>query len=225
MTSITNATPSILEGLGLTSKPEQKESKELGQADFLQLMVAQLENQDPFKPLESGEFLGELAQFSTVSGIQALQDSFSGLTSALQSVQALQASSLVGREVLVQGDTAVLPTDGGLVGMADLATSTGSLTVSIYDLGGNKVKDIRLGAQGPGRVQFEWDGVTDTGRPAAPGNYRVRAEAVVDGRTTAVDTLIRADVESVTLGQGGREMTLNLSGLGPLALSQVSEIY
>ena len=91
-------------GFGL-APPKDGDEGELGQEEFLRLMITQLENQDPFKPLESGEFLGQLAQFGTVSGLAELQTSFEGLASSLVSNQALQAAGLIGQSVLAEGGT------------------------------------------------------------------------------------------------------------------------
>ena len=101
MTNPIQNTLNSINGLSLDSNAstQPKPGDELGQADFLQLMTAQLEAQDPLKPQESGEFLTQLAQFGTVNGIQELQKSFTGLSNSLLSLQALQASTLVGRTV------------------------------------------------------------------------------------------------------------------------------
>ena len=93
-----------LGGLGL-EVPQTVREGDLGQEDFLHLMLTQLKNQDPFKPMESGEFLGQIAQFGTVQGLAGLQTSFDSLSSSLVSNQALQASTVVGRSALVQTST------------------------------------------------------------------------------------------------------------------------
>ena len=100
-----------LASLGLT-QPKAEKKNELGQDAFLELMVTQLKNQDPFKPLDSGEFLGQLAQFGTVQGLSGLQTSFDGLASSLVSNQALQAASLVGRTALVESDHGAIAAGG-----------------------------------------------------------------------------------------------------------------
>ena len=161
MTTITNSTPSPFDSLGLGINSTQDNTSvqgntaatsstpgDLGQKDFLELMVAQLKNQDPFKPMESGEFLTQLAQFGTVNGIQGLQSSFGQLVGSLQSVQALQASSLVGRSVLVKGDTGVLTAGGSLGGVIDLQSSAGDVSVKILDASGRIVKETRAGGSG-----------------------------------------------------------------------------
>ncbi len=215
--------PSLIQGLA-PAKPEEAKKDELGQEDFLTLMVAQIQNQDPFKPLESGEFLGQLAQFGTVSGIQALQGSVEQLAGSLQSMQALQASSLVGKEVLIQGAQAYLQEGGVIEGKVDIPLGTTALTVSIYDESGELVRRIPLGEQPPGRMDFQWDGMTDGEEPAPEGVYRVALEATVDGQPVSLDPALRAHIESVSLG-GGQGMTLNLAGLGSLGIDQVLEIF
>ena len=89
--------------------PQQRSNDELGQEDFLTLMISQFRNQDPFEPMDNGDFLGQLAQFGTVSGIENLNSAFAGLAGSIQSEQALQAANLVGRDVLAATDIGPLP--------------------------------------------------------------------------------------------------------------------
>ena len=96
-----------LESLGLAQKKPRVDKKEMGQEDFLKLMTTQLQNQDPMKPMENGDFLAQIAQFSTVDGIGKLQESFEALSGSLHSNQALQASGLIGRNVMVPSNAGV----------------------------------------------------------------------------------------------------------------------
>lgn len=213
----------VYEGLGLgLGKTPAKDNSKLGQAEFLELMTAQLKHQDPTKPLSNSEFLGQIAQFSTVSGIQELQGSFGQLASAMQSNQILQASSLVGRSVLAPSGQGVLPKEGGLNGAVDLASSTSGLTVGIFNSKGELVRALELGPQPEGQARFSWDGIADNGQQAAPGSYFIRAEAIVDGKNQAVDTYVSAKVESVSVGKNG--LSLNLGGAGPVELSKIKQI-
>ena len=107
MATTSGVLPPGLENLTLKSEPE-KSKDDLDQSEFLKLMLTQIKYQDPLKPMEGGEFLSQLAQFGTVSGIAALQSSFDVFASSLQSNQALQASTMVGRTVLVPGNVAAL---------------------------------------------------------------------------------------------------------------------
>ena len=221
MNNVPETNPYESLGLGLSKVPA-KDNSTLGQAEFLKLMTAQLQHQDPTKPLSNSEFLGQIAQFSTVSGIQGLQSSFGQLASAMQSNQILQASSLVGRSVLAPSELGVLPKEGGLNGAADLAASTSGLTVGIFDSKGVLVRTLGLGPQPAGPASFSWDGITDNGQQAAPGTYFIKAEAIVEGKSQAVDTYVNARVESVSVGKNG--LSLNLGSLGPVELSQIKQI-
>ncbi|MBI3343958.1 MAG: flagellar hook assembly protein FlgD [Gammaproteobacteria bacterium] len=221
MNTITATNPYDSLGLGLSKSPVKDKSK-LGQADFLELMTAQLKHQDPTKPLSNSEFLGQIAQFSTVSGIQELQGSFGQLASAMQSNQILQASSLVGRSVLAPSGQGVLPKEGGLNGAVDLASSTSKLTVGIFNSKGELVRTLELGPQPEGQARFSWDGLTDSGEQAVPGTYFIKTEAIVEGKNQAVDTYVSAKVESVSVAKNG--LSLNLGGAGPVELSKIKQI-
>lgn len=207
--------------LGLALPPASNARTELGQDAFLKLMTTQLQHQDPFKPMESGEFLGQIAQFSTVSGIQSLNESVSGLSGALTSNQTLQAAALVGRGVMVESDRAHLFGEGGLSGAADLPSS-GNLTVEISDAAGQVVRRIDLGTQPAGRAAFTWDGLDLSGQRLSPGSYGIRAQLESGGVTGSVATLATGLVNSVSLGAGG--LTLNLFGMDPVDLTAVREI-
>ena len=225
MTKPGDLLPPGLEHLGIGQQNQtEKPRNSLGQDEFFQLMVAQLTNQDPLKPLESNEFLGQVAQFSTVTGVQAMQEAIADLSASFQSSQALQASTMVGRDVLVSGNRALLGADGTLKAAADLPASTGSLSASIYDASGQLVRQLTLGAHEAGLVEFSWDGLTDAGQQAPAGPYTVAVTATFDDETHAIDSLVAARVESVTLGKAGTGMQLNLAGLGPVDTSQVRQL-
>jgi flagellar basal-body rod modification protein FlgD len=208
-------------GLGAPSGTQKKD--ELGQEQFLSLMITQLKNQDPFKPMESGEFLGQLAQFGTVSGLGTLQTSFDGLASSLVSGQALQAAGLVGRSALVASNVAPLGAEGTVDAAVDLPASTGGLHVEVRDANGAVVRHIELGSQSSGLVRFAWDGQTDGGAAAAPGTYKLVASyAGADGKSVSADTFVTAQVDSVLFGADG--FTVELRGIGEMPFSAVREI-
>ncbi|MDH5446317.1 MAG: flagellar hook assembly protein FlgD [Gammaproteobacteria bacterium] len=223
--------PPSFDELGLTRK-EEKKDKNLGQDEFLSLMIAQMGNQDPMKPMENGEFISQMAQFSAAKGMKEIKDSFTSLAEALQSSQALQASSMVGRTVTVPGDTAVLPEDGQLEGTVDLKSTAQELVVSITDEAGQLLKKIHLGRQPAGQIDFSWDGTIDRGvnnpdastEQADPGKYKIRAEVFFEGKPEAVDTLVKDKVESVSIGKGVKSIMLNLSNSGSSTLSNVKEV-
>jgi flagellar basal-body rod modification protein FlgD len=200
-------------------------NKELGQKDFLELLVAQMKNQDPLNPQTNGEFLSQLAQFSSVDGISKMQQSLENLANSLQSNQALQASALVGRKVYVPGSSANLSSDSPSfkVGV-DLPVAAANLSANIYSSNGELVKTIELGSKIPGFVEFEWDGVANNGQSAAYGAYTIKVEGLSEGKTKAFGTMIAANVDSVSLGQNGEPLKLNVAGIGQVSLSDVKQI-
>ncbi len=210
--------------LGLARRAEKDDPSRLGQEDFLQLMITQLNNQDPFKPMASGEFLTQIAQFSQASGIQELQNSFAELSSALTSNQALQASALVGRQVLVQSEAAVLAAGGAVTGRVALEQSVQSLQVEVLGPAGEVLRRLDLGPQAAGQAPFTWDGRDESGNLLPPGEYTVRAVAGSGGESAAATVLLAARVDSVTLGGAAGGITLNLAGLGQRSLADVREI-
>ena len=210
--------------LGLARRAGQDDPSRLGQEDFLQLMITQLNNQDPFKPMASGEFLTQIAQFSQASGIQELQNSFAELSGALTSSQALQASALVGRTVLVQSDEAALAPGGTVSGRVELPQPVQSLQVEVLGPAGEVVRRLDLGPQAAGQAAFTWDGRDDAGNLLPPGAYTLRAVAGAGGESAAATVLLAARVDSVTLGGGAGGITLNLAGLGQRSLGDVREI-
>lgn len=207
--------------LGLALRESDTDRAELGQQDFLKLMTTQLQHQDPFKPMESGEFLGQMAQFSTVSGIQSMQESLSGLTSALTSNQSLQAASLVGHGVMVPSDEGYLFAEGGLAGSAEVVGS-GSLFVEITDAAGQVVQRMDLGTHSAGTANFTWNGLDQAGNRMPEGVYGIRATVGEGAAAVSASTQTMALVNSVSLGGSG--VTLNLFGMGSVALADVREI-
>ncbi len=205
-------------GLAL-QQPAAKQS--LGQDDFLRLMTTQLQNQDPFKPMESGEFLGQIAQFSTVSGIQEMQQSFETLAASLSSSQTLQAASLVGRSVLVPSDIGYLPAGGELQAAAYLPAG-GQLVVDVVDASGQVVRNLDFGLQSAGVTRFTWDGRSNAGETLAEGSYSLRARLVQGSAQQSLSTMAVGRVESVAIGTSG--LNLELFGLAPAALADVLQI-
>ena len=205
-------------------KPETGKSKELGKNEFLELLVAQLNNQNPLEPQENGEFIAQLAQFSQVEGVEKLNTRMEALLSGYQSSQALQASSLVGRKVIVPSDKAVVDTSETLKGSLVLPVTSSNVYVNVYDSAGKSVDRVNLGQQAAGNVSFMWDGKDASGNLLPPGTYKFEAQATYADGTKGLYTLLPANVDSVALGQNGGEMRLNLAGIGSVPLSQVQII-
>lgn len=218
----------VLASLGLLQNKSQSASStpsnKLGQQDFLKLMTTQLSNQDPTKPMDSANFLNQMAQFSTVSGIGDLQTSFKQLATEMASNQGLQASSLVGHSVAVPSTQGVLPAQGGMGAAVDVPAAATDVVVDIVDQAGQVVRHMDLGPQNAGLVQFNWDGTTASGNRGAAGNYTIKAAAVAGGQTSSLDVYAVDNVKSVTLNNNGTAPQLNLSSLGSVDFSKVKQI-
>lgn len=216
-----------LGSLGIATRREAQPAAakdELGQQQFLELMIAQFRNQDPFEPMTNGEFLSQLAQFGTVSGIGDLQQSFSALSESIYSDQALQAAGLVGHQVLARTDTGYLTDGGTMNGAVNLSAGASGVTVEITDMTGQLVRRMDLGARGSGLSQWQWDGLNNEGEVAPAGHYRVSTIVSRGNQIESAQTLIGATIESVTLGRNGQGLTLNIAGQGALRLSEVDRI-
>ncbi|MFC3679120.1 flagellar hook assembly protein FlgD [Bacterioplanoides pacificum] len=133
---------------------------ELGKDAFLELMVAQLKNQNPLKPTDNQAFVAQLAQFSTVEGIGQLNDTAENLTSRFNSASALQASSMVGQNVIVEGnDTGLLLQNGIVSGYAEVPGSASNIQLHIEDANGQLLEQFSLGNRGEGPMSVRWDGL------------------------------------------------------------------
>jgi len=188
--------------------PEKKNKDEdpnsLAQDDFLMLMTTQLKHQDPMKPMENGEFLGQMAQFSTVSGLGELKASFDKMAASLGSNQALSAAGLIGKNVLVEGNEATLGEEITEVsGAVELPQSTRKAMINVYDSSGTLIKQIDLASQAKGQHAFSWDGTNKEGEQVPKGRYEFRAEYIMeDGKSQAATTLINSKIDSVGLKDG-----------------------
>lgn len=198
--------------------------KELGKDAFLQLLVTQLKNQNPLEPQDNGEFVAQLAQFSSLEGITTLNQTVAGIAGNYNSSQALQASSLVGRSVIAPGDKAVVDTSKSLNGTVVVPATVSGVAVKIMDKDGKTVRTIDLGSQSAGNSAFIWDGKNDAGTTLESGTYTFSATTTIDGKATSLITNLPATVSSVTISQTGGELMLNLAGLGSIALSKVQTI-
>jgi flagellar basal-body rod modification protein FlgD len=188
---------------------------------FLTLLTTQMQNQDPLNPMDNAEVTSQMAQLSTVEGINNLN---TNLASFVNSSQALQAGNLVGHSVLGEGDVLQLTGAGsGTVGVVNLASAADTVQVQVMNPSGTVVRNISLGSQSAGLVNFSWDGLDDSGNQLAAGNYTFSATASSAGKTVATTTYGLGTVNSVVLGSTG--LTAQVSNLGSLSLSQILQIF
>ncbi|MBU2704574.1 flagellar hook assembly protein FlgD [Zooshikella marina] len=212
----------VVDKYTLENPSSAKGNKELGQDQFLTLMIEQLKNQDPLNPQKNEDFIAQLAQFSTVEGITNLNQTVTSMSSAFTSSQALQASALVGRSVLVQTSRTQLNAGSDVQGVVDLPASS-PVRVDVFNSSGVLVRQIDLGLQPAGAVDFTWDGKDSNGQAMPSGVYSFRASGVLDNQGIALSTMMSTNVDSVTLGTFN-DLTLNLAGVGSVKLSDVKRI-
>ncbi len=197
-------------------------SASLSQADFLKLMTAQLQAQDPTHPVDNTQFVSQMAQFSQLSNSQDLLTAVNGLTSSLntsmQTSQVLGSASLVNRQVMVPSST-VSYSGSTVTGAANVSTG-GDVTVNITDGAGNVVRTLDLGNQNSGLAQFNWDGKDNSGHAAAAGTYNITASS----NGSALDTYAAGTVTGVGYGGDSVGTYLQVSGIGGVPLAQVAQI-
>jgi flagellar basal-body rod modification protein FlgD len=161
MSTIDNSAAGVLDQYSnATKNAEKPKTNEMGQDEFLKLMIAELNNQNPLDPQDNGEFIAQLAQFSTVEGLDKLNTTADGMSDGMRSSQALQASSLVGQSVIVEGNEMGLLLNKGIVsGYTELPESSTDLKLSIEDENGQLLEQISLGNHAAGEMSVRWDGL------------------------------------------------------------------
>ncbi|MDP1705024.1 MAG: flagellar hook assembly protein FlgD, partial [Sulfurimicrobium sp.] len=178
--------------------------------------------QDPLNPLDNAEVTSQMAQLSTVTGINQLNDAVKAISESFLAGQSLQAASLIGHGVMIPGKRLELA-NGVAYGGVDLPQAVDKLSLKVKDASGAVVYTTNLGAQNAaGTIPFQWDGMTDSGSAAPDGAYTFEVAAEQGGKKVDVAALEVGQVASVSLGLQGA--TLNVIGLGPVAMSQVKQI-
>lgn len=189
-------------------------SQELGQQDFLTLMTTQMKNQDPFAPMENGEFLAQMAQFSTVNGLDTINKTLESMSAQLGSSRVLSASSMIGRQVLVPGTMARADDAGAINGVVDLVGSVSSVTVRYTDAqSGVLLHQQEMGPQPSGRLEFGWSDVPANIRDAN-GAVRVSVDVGGNGQSAAIAPMVYARVIGVEVPSEGTDFTLNIEDYG-----------
>lgn len=189
---------------------------------FLTLLVTQLKNQDPMNPMENAELTMQLAQMSTVEGVNKLNDSLDALNAQFLASQVIQGASLVGHQVLAEGDYLPMSNAAAVGGIA-LDGKADSVKVDIFDASGNLVKSLDLGKQDEGLVRFVWDGKDTAGNALADGDYSFQATATAGGKDVAATPYALGQVMSVALKNGAMEV--EVSGLGNMSMDQIRQIF
>lgn len=187
---------------------------------FLTLLVTQLRNQDPLNPMDNAQVTSQIAQLSTVNGINQLNTTLLALSGQMDVSQSMQAANLIGKGVLVPGSKVSLgsnPDDPTLKETTpfgiDLVTPAAKVVVTILDAGGTAVRQIELGPQQSGVLTLEWDGKGDGGSPVSDGAYKVQVAAMdADGKSVPAEALTYGEVSSVAYSSSGLRIDLGLAG-------------
>ncbi|WP_018079586.1 flagellar hook assembly protein FlgD [Thiobacillus denitrificans] len=189
---------------------------------FLSLLVAQMKNQDPLNPLDNAQVTSQMAQLSTVEGIENMNSSLQAMVAGMGANQMAQAASLIGRGVLVPGDT-VSPAQFEDVMGFELSRPADKVTVSIHDTAGGLVRKLELGSRETGVSVLAWDGLTDSGTAAPAGQYSFKVDAVQGGQPVSSVALNLGMVNSVS--QNGQGVQLNLAGNGSVGYGEIRQIF
>jgi flagellar basal-body rod modification protein FlgD len=218
---INSATASSAINTLSSSAPPAKSAAAESQDRFLKLLVTQMKNQDPLNPLDNAQVTSQMAQLSTVSGIDKLNATLQALSSSMIASQSMQAASMIGHVVMVPGNGIELANGKGMAAV-DLAQPADSVSVAITDAAGNVVRNMHLGSQSSGAVPLQWDGLNDAGQPVADGSYKFNASSQLGGVKSSASTMSYGVVNSVM--QGAQGATLYVGDIGEVSLASVKQI-
>ncbi|GHU32898.1 basal-body rod modification protein FlgD [Betaproteobacteria bacterium] len=193
---------------------------------FLTLLVAQLENQDPLNPLENTEITNQLAQMSTVNGIEKLSSQLSSLVDSLADTQAVQASALINKTVMVPGPHLTLA-EGHAYGGVSLAAPADAVTIHIYDASGSLVQTQSLDPAEAGNMLFSWDGETRSGTTAPDGSYTFKVTASNTGGTgsSVTSQALQLGMVSALTRTANGNFVLDLGPLGQYNFADVQQVF
>ncbi|HUI61407.1 MAG TPA: FlgD immunoglobulin-like domain containing protein [Steroidobacteraceae bacterium] len=190
---------------------------QINQAQFLQLITAQLQDQNPLSPTDPTQFVSQLEGMSQVSSMMSMQ-------SSLQASQLLSGTNFLGHSVLAPGTTATLASGGVIGGAVQAPAGTSKLTVSITDSSGNPMTTFNVTPQDSGLTSFTWNGKTGTGATAPAGQYTIAVNATVNGATQAVNPNVVTKVESVLIDPTTQAVDLDTDS-GVVPLSSVISVF
>lgn len=209
-------------GANVQTAAQGAASTTLGQADFLKLMTAQMQNQDPFNPVDNTQMVAQMAQFSSLAGISEMNTTMKAISDKLGATSTSDALAYVGKTVLTEGNTAYGRTSGGIAGSIELDAAASKVGVTITDANGAVLKSMALGPQAKGTIAYDWDGTTDSGEKAGTGPFTVTVNAQNNGASVTSRSLVWAPVQSVSTTTGATVLTL--PGLGEVPATAVRQI-
>lgn len=215
LSDVTNAVSAPAKQSTAAGSPQDVEDR------FLKLLITQVQSQDPLNPLDNAQVTSQLAQLSTVTGVNKLNDSINQMVSQFSGSQSLQAAGLIGRQVLASGNQLQLTAGAAKAGF-DLAGAADNVTVTIKDAAGMAVDQVDLGAHPAGVATFAWDGKNSAGAVMPDGAYKFEITAAKGTDKVAASALSFGTVNSVLLG--GKGMEIDIAGLGSKTLPDIKQI-
>jgi flagellar basal-body rod modification protein FlgD len=221
MTAITNNVASTALLATMNPATTAAANANATQNRFMKLLVTQMKNQDPLNPLDNAQVTSQLAQLSTVSGIDKLNTTLESMIASQQSGQAVQAAGMIGHGVLAPGKQLSLASNTSIFGV-DMAASAEKVKVTIRDVNGVAVHTMDLGAKDAGTVALTWDGVKDDGSKAADGAYSFDVAATAGSASVSATALAFGQVSSVSTSATG--VKLNVTNLGAIGMTDVRQI-
>ena len=194
------------------------------QDEFLKLFVAQLQHQDPLSPLEPNELTAQLAQFSSLEQLTAINSRLDGLAGSARQANGSALLGLIGKDVLIDGSRMVVTGGTAPEVSYELSDAATAVTATVRDAGGNVVRTVDIGAQAKGTHTFEFDGKTSDGRALADGTYRLEITAAAKGAKVATPVALttRAQIDGVDLASDPPAL---LAGSLRIDLDQIREVH
>jgi flagellar basal-body rod modification protein FlgD len=204
-------------GTSSSTSATAKTDATASQDRFLKLLVAQLNNQDPMNPMDNAQMTSQIAQINTVSGIQQVNETLKGMSDQFASLQVLQGSSMVGRNVLIEGSKLSIQ-DGKASGAIDLTAQAESVKIEIVSPGGTVLDTINMGALDAGRNAFTWDASKYSGT----GSPSFRVVATTGGQNVASTSMVQDKVTSV--GSENGAMLVQLANNTAVGYSKIKSL-
>ena len=226
MTEITNNSDKslnkILNKLGIKSQDNAAKSgnkNKLGQEDFLKLMTTQLQNQDPFAPMDDGDFIAQMAQFSTVTGITEINNNLNNLGSKLEPNRVATAAQFLGHSVLVPGQV-VSPDDNGEIhGVVDLPAFSNDVGLTFTNPSGEIIHSINLGSSEKGLVGFSWKDIPEE-LVKNKTKLNIQAYAGNGEASDGLSTAVYNKVVAASAPKNSEDVILELKDYGEISASE-----
>jgi len=214
---VNSAVPSAADGAKNTTNIAGNSSADEMSTMFLELLVAQISNQNPLQPMDGTQYVSQLAEFSNVESLQSIRQNTADGLDYVSSLAVLEATNMVGQTVDVQASSIALEQDGSVSGMVNLGEAADSVTVQLYNQDGELVEEKQLPYSGVGSLRFEFEN-------QEAGAYAVRAYATTAEVPKQLDTWLSGEVECVSVGKSLDYILLQVDGLGNFGITEINQV-